>query len=249
MAESLRIATWNLDHASNSKRPIDLQVIQLLRIQPDILVLTETCKEVDLESHGFNSYPCKANEYGKYCSAIYLSQRINFSKRLTTYDETTACCVQANTPLGSMIIYGTIITYHGYKGPMNDSPAWAEHYDAIEKQSDDWRRLGGQVPLIAAGDFNQTRDGSSRTYGTKKGRELLSANLNINHMHCLTTENFGAAGKLKVDPSKGWVRNSIDHICITEGAFRAVRVGAWDHFNEAGLYLSDHNGVFVDIEQ
>ena len=51
----MRVATWNLDHASNSKRAITQQIEQVLRVKPDILVLTETCAEVDLARHGFNS--------------------------------------------------------------------------------------------------------------------------------------------------------------------------------------------------
>jgi hypothetical protein len=248
MTERLRIATWNLDHAANSKRPLELQVKQILSINADILVLTETCKDVDLASHGFKGFTSAPNDYGKFYSAIYLGPRISLQKQLNTYDETTATCIQVNTPLGEMIIYGTIITYHGDKGPNNDSPAWAEHYKAIEDQSKDWKRIGGKVPLFVAGDFNQTRDESARTYGTKKGRELLGIELNTNHLTCLTTVDFGAKGKLKDDPKKGWPRNSVDHICMTDNAFKVVEVGAWDHFNKEGQYLSDHNGVYVDIQ-
>ncbi|MEO8198636.1 MAG: endonuclease/exonuclease/phosphatase family protein, partial [Thermoanaerobaculia bacterium] len=134
----------------------------------------------------------------------------------------------------------------------NASPAWAEHYRAIRDQDLDWGQLlddsGGALPLVVAGDFNQTRDGSLKTYGTALGREMLSTALSRNNLTCLTTENFGAREKLQPDPSKGWPRNNIDHICITENAFRVVQVGAWDHFDLSGRYLSDHNGVFVDIE-
>lgn len=244
----MRIATWNLDHASNSKRPIDLQVHQIQAIKPDVLVLTETCKEVELALHGFTAYSSKPNEYGKFYSTIYLGPNVSFQKQLKTYDEVTATCLQVNTPLGEMIIYGTIIAYHGYKGPNNDSPAWAEHYKAITDHGNDWAKLGNNPPLVIAGDFNQTRDGSSRTYGTKLGRELLSAELSRNHLTCLTTENFGCTGKLKADQKTNWARNNIDHICMTENAFSVVNVDAWDHFNAEGKYLSDHNGVYVDIE-
>jgi len=252
MTEQLRIATWNLDHASNSSRPVELQIKQILNINPDILVLTETCKEVAHGLHSYTCFPCKPNEYGKYYSSIHLGPRVSFSKSLDTYDETTATCVQVNTPLGEMIIYGTIITYHGDKGLNNDSPAWAEHYKAIGDHGNDWERLlldtGWKLPLLVAGDFNQTRDNSSRTYGTKEGRDLLSVELSRNRLSCLTTEDFGGTGKLKPDPSKGWTRNNVDHICMTDKDFRVIQTGAWNHFTESGKYLSDHNGVFVDIE-
>jgi endonuclease/exonuclease/phosphatase family metal-dependent hydrolase len=252
MGERLRIATWNLDHASNDKRPIELQVKQILCIKPDVLILTETCEEVDLTPHEFTCFQSLKNEYGKFYSVVHLSPRIKSPERLTTYDETTAVCVQVNSSLGRMIIYATVIAYHGDLGPKKESPAWVEHYKAIRGQDRDWTKLlrecDGKLPLIVAGDFNQTRDGSSRTYGTRAGRELLGAALSRNHLTCLTTEDFGAKGKLQVDPSKGWARNNVDHICVTDGAFRIVQVGAWDHFTESGQYLSDHNGVYVDIE-
>lgn len=246
-SQSIRISTWNLDHASNSKRPVDLQIEQILRVKPDILVLTETCQEVDLTKHGFTCFPCLTNNYGKFYSAIHIGPRISLSKKLRTYDETTAVCVQVATPVGEMIVYGTIITYHGDKGPNNNSPAWAEHYKAIGDHGNDWARLihdgGGNLPFFVAGDFNQTRDGSSKTYGTKLGRNLLSEELSRNNLTCLTTENF----KLRIDPIKGLARNNVDHICMTRNAFQIVNVGAWDHFNDPGQYLSDHNGVYVEL--
>jgi endonuclease/exonuclease/phosphatase family metal-dependent hydrolase len=254
MDERLRIATWNLEHASNKKPPtiIELQLKQILRIRPDVLILTETCEEVDLAPHGFTCFPSIKNEYGKFSSVVHLGPRIKSPERLTTYDERTAVCVRMNSPLGRMIIYATIITYHGNLGPKKESRAWAKHYEAIRSQDLDWEKLlhdsDGNLPLIVAGDFNQTRDGSSRTYGTKAGRELLGAALSRNNLTCLTTEDFGANGKLQVDPSKGRARNNIDHICITDDTFRVIEVGAWDHFTESGQYLSDHNGVYVDIE-
>ena len=131
----VRIATWNLDHASNGKRPIELQIEQILRINPDILVLTESCQEVDLAMHGFRRFSCAKNEYGKFCSEILIGPRVRLETQLNTFDETTAVCIQVETPVGEMIVYGTIITYHGDQGPNGDSPAWTEHYKAINEVS------------------------------------------------------------------------------------------------------------------
>jgi endonuclease/exonuclease/phosphatase family metal-dependent hydrolase len=55
--------------------------------------------------------------------------------------------------------------------------------------------------------------------------------------------NFRSSGK------KDYPRNNIDHICVTKGAFKITNVGAWDHFEESGIILSDHNGVYVDLAQ
>lgn len=251
MTEQLRIATWNLDHASKGSRPIDLQIKQILSMQPDIVILTETCQKVDLSPYGYSSFQSEPNKYKKYYSVIWLGPRISALKKIDTYDSVMAVAVHADTPSGEMLIYDTIITYHGYKGVDGSSPAWAEHYKAIADQGDDWARLqqnaGGNLPLLVAGDFNQTRDGSSNTYGTETGRNLLSDELTRNNLSCITTENFAATGKLKIDPEKGFARSNVDHICLTNNVFNIKAVGVWDHFTEEGKYLSDHNGVYVDI--
>lgn len=248
----MRIATWNLDHASNGRRPIDLQIQQINKIDPDILVLTETCEDVDLSQYGYEvALPTKKNEYGKYWTAIWSKYQV--TNQPTTYDPETAVCAIIDTPICKILVYSTIIPYRDYTGPNGDSPAWHEHYKAIKDHGDDWEKLlqdsERELPLFVAGDFNQTRDNSSRTYGTRLGRDLLSEEFKRNSLECLTTENFGDKGKLKIDPSKGWARNNIDHICMIDKAFRVIQVGAWDHFTESGIYMSDHNGVYVDIAQ
>lgn len=245
--QTLRIATWNIDHASNSKRPVQRQVEAIMRVAPDILILTETCEQVNLSSYGYSVAYAQPNEYRKYCAAIWSKCPIVCLHK--TCDPVGTVCAQISSHLGDVLIYGTIITYHGDKGPDNNSAAWVEHYKAIEMQGDDWTRLRTQtsLPLILAGDFNQTRDGSSRTYGTAHGRELLTDQLARSRLVCLTTENFGENGKLKADPRKGWARNNIDHICVADNVFKISEVGVWDHFLEDGLYLSDHNGAYVDL--
>jgi endonuclease/exonuclease/phosphatase family metal-dependent hydrolase len=251
MLDHIRIATWNLDHASTSSRPIDLQIAQIRKISPDILILTETCKEVGLSAHGFTGIHSQENSHGKYCSAIHFTNRFTLVETLPTYEPETAVCVRLDGPLGEILVYATIITWRDDKGPDNNSPAWAEHYKAVTQQGDDWERLrhggSGNIRLVVAGDFNQTRDGSKQTYGTRRGREMLGRELARNDLDCLTTENFGETGKLAIDPAKGWARSNIDHICVTAGVFSVLQVGAWDHFIDSRTYLSDHNGVYVDL--
>lgn len=96
---------------------------------------------------------------------------------IPTFDGVTAVCASVETPIGAMTVYGTIITWHGDKGPGKDAPAWSEHYKAITDHGNDWAALiegGSSSPLLVAGDFNQTRDGSERTYGTIRGGQYLS---------------------------------------------------------------------------
>jgi len=248
--KKLRVATWNLDHASNGSRPIELQIKTILDFKPDIIVLTETCEAVDLALHGYQvAYPESKNEYGKYYAAIW--SKFHIGGVFKTTNEVASVCAQITSPIGDMMIYGTIIPYRDYKGRDKSSGAWVEHYKAITDQGNDWGKLlietRRSLPLIVAGDFNQTRDGSQGTYGTNEGRQQLTEMLERNNLCCLTEENFGELGKLKTDHGKKYPRNNIDHICMTKGSFSVAEVGAWDHFTEGGVYLSDHNGVYVDL--
>lgn len=251
----MRLATWNVDHASNSSRPKALQVDQIAQVNPDILVLTETCRELDLSHIGYHSPMYSSqNEYKKHFSAIWT--KFPIVRQIPTYDSETAVCAEIGTPIGNIIVYGTIITWHGDIGSNNESPSpqWFEHHKAIQDHGHDWNTLiQDQIfnqPLIVCGDFNQTRDGS-KAYCSKDGEsiKLLSEQLKRNNLTCVTEEDFGASGKLAIDPNKGYPRSNIDHICMTSAAFDVLHVGAWNHFTESGSYLSDHNGVYVDISK
>jgi hypothetical protein len=246
----MRVATWNLDHASNGSRPVALQIQQILHISPDILVLTETCDQVDLTPYGYTPTQTERNSYAKYCSVIWT--KFPIARSVPTYDPKTAVCAEISTPFGSVIVYGTIITYFGDTGPDGTSPYWHEHHKEIGAQGDDWnkiyRNFYGYLPLLVAGDFNQPRDGSK--YNRSKGGlniKLLDEQLDRNGLECLTTEDFAVAGKVGIDPVKGYARNNIDHICATSGAFVVESVGAWDHFTKDNVFMSDHNGVYVDL--
>lgn len=242
----IRLATWNLDHASNGSRPIQAQIEAITNVGANILVLTETCESVNLSALYPYYEASTTNKYGKNYSAIW--SRWPVVQRIRTYDDETAVCTLLDTPIGNLLIYGTILTYHADKGSQGTSRKWEEHNKEITRQGDDWYRLQSltkDVPMIVAGDFNQTRDGSGK-YCSPNGIQLLDEQLNRNSLFCVTDEDFGKNGKLRPDPIKGCYRHNIDHICITKNQFDIERVGAWDHF--VGSHeLSDHNGVFVDL--
>ena len=225
--------------------------MQILSVAPDILILTETCDEVDLASFGYSSLCTARNCYQKYCSVIWSKYPI--LNAIQTYGTETAVCAVIDTPLGKVIVYGTIITYFGDTGPNRNSPYWYEHHKAISDHGDDWKRIFFdenvcRLPLIVAGDFNQPRDGS-RYNRSKDGLNIsmLDEQLKRNQLICLTTEDFGLTGKLDVDTVKGYVRSNIDHICVTTSAFSVESVGAWNHFTKDNVFMTDHNGVYADL--
>ncbi len=75
---------------------------------------------------------------------------------------------------------------------------------------------------------------------TKRGRELLTQQLDHNNLICVTEEDMVANNKLKT-------RHNIDHICLSKDGFRKVQIMAWEGITEDGIYMSDHNGVCACI--
>jgi len=247
---NFRIATWNLDHASNSGRPKVEQVHKICEINPHLVVLTETCRDVDLTHLGYVGQWSTPNKYGKQYSAIWT--RWPILERVTTCSPELATCAIVTTPFGILAVYGTIFTYRNYKGVRGHLGPWEAHLKDIAVQGDDWQRIRASrnnCPLVVAGDFNQARDGMG-VYKSRRAIEALDNELQRNDLVCATQENFGAVGKLTVDPRLGRYRHNIDHICLPKAGFRVNRVDAWDGFllgTDPLVRLSDHNGVYIDV--
>lgn len=247
---SLRIATWNLDQPKR-KRLIPEQIEVIAKISADIIVLTETCPEVDLSSMGYSgisSPPYLVEKKERNSSAIWSKWPIECV--INTDDDDNTTCAKITSPFGSLLVYGTILTYHGDKGLDGNSKPWVEHDNEIERQGNDWHRiqeLFKRVPLIVAGDLNQARDGVGR-YHSPDGIAHLDKQLRRNNLAPLTDEDFGKKCKLTVSPwsKTGDYRHNVDHICVTLGRFEVQQVDAWDHFTTS-QELTDHNGVFVDL--
>lgn len=130
--------------------------------------------------------------------------------------------------------------------------AWEYHEKDLYDQTQNWLELIKEnegLPLIVAGDFNQTRF-KNIGYGTKKVRELLTQILQKLEITCITEIDFSESYLTK-DPKKGKIRNNIDHICMSNilmSKLNNYHVGAWNHFTEDGKYMSDHNGVYFNFE-
>lgn len=248
----MKIATWNLDHASNSSRPISAQIEQIKSIDADVWVLTETSEKVDLHELGYVCVtPHTKNQYKKYWSTIWTRWQIK--AQIDCYDNETAVCALIQSPTGDLYaVYGTIITWKNDPGKVEGqrSPPWAEHDKSIAEHGADWKRIRDLypgIPFIVAGDFNQTRDGASRGYHSPNGISLLNDELAKNDLECITDDDFGLKGELKSDPrNHDLYRHNVDHICISRSGFGKQKVGVWDHFNGT-TYWSDHNGVFAEL--
>lgn len=142
-----------------------------------------------------------------------------------------------------MILYGTVIPYANYKGTSGTAKRWEAHRLSIQQHHEDWLRIQKQFPnhlMCIAGDFNQSRD-ESGWYEDRQAVEMLSAALQDLSLICVTEENFRH--------TKGLSRSTIDHICVSKSLEPLVTVSVWEGRTPDNENMSDHNGVFVDIQQ
>lgn len=242
----MRIVNWNVERPAINSLKNAIRVKHLLDLRPDLVVLTETSTAVDLGPDFIGLFtepsPRKPRD-GEAVAAIWMRKSsLALIDRIETSDPREAVCVELDAHDYRLIVYGSIIPYHGAKGGDRKSSLWQEHKTAIEWHHRDWMELRKAFPdhqLIAAGDYNQSRDGVGQ-YGTIEVRRMLSAALDDARLICVTEADFVA--------SAGLSRRNIDHVCLSTDLASAVAdVKAWEG-TVAGKQLSDHNGITVELD-
>ncbi|MGV0024057.1 endonuclease/exonuclease/phosphatase family protein [Phormidesmis priestleyi] len=244
----LTIATWNLQKLtprSWSRKDSIKQKIQ--EINADIWVFTEVRYGAELAAEFLPNYSVTTSqEYGSRNADVMICSRFPHQKislEFQTYE--TACVLvklDSNHPL---IVYGTIIPYKnfGVVSPTklsDDQPyvaVWEKHREAVLHQGNDWETLTQKYPnhaLCVAGDFNQSRNGTG-WYSTPEVEDLLTKELDRNHLICITEKDFVLTN-----------RQNIDHICISRDFAKDHQVSAWENFTDT-VTMSDHNGVMAEF--
>ena len=248
----LTIATWNLQKLTpgSKKERKDPIKQKIQEINADIWIFTEVIRGNQLAadllpdyhvttSQEYKSIKAKGNADVMICSR-FPHQEIRLESQ--TYE--TACVSLEVDSNRSLIVYGTIIPYKNYKVVSLKNLAlgqphialWDEHKAAIAHQGNDWETLSQKYPnhaLCVAGDFNQSRNNSG-WYSIPEVEDLLTEQLDRSHLECITTKDFA----LK--------RQTVSHICISQGFAEIDRVSAWGNF--AGeIEMSDHNGVVAEL--
>lgn len=216
---------------------------KIREVNADLWILTETSSAISIE--GYDSQPsgheADFHTPGENYSTIW--SRWPILRRVETFDPSFTVCAEIGTPVGPMIVYGTIITYANDRGENGKARRWEEHRKSIQEHAADWRRLRKIFPnhlFCIAGDFNQSRDGSG-WYEDADSVNKLSAALERNQLVCVTEEDLRAKGILQS-------RASIDHICLSRSlAGKVVSLDAWEGTTDDGCRMSDHNGVAVDV--
>lgn len=251
----MRIATWNVERPKSNTAPRSQRVLNKIQeIAADIWILTETHDAINpgpdyyvASSLNVPNAPILHAE-GEHKTTIW--SRWPIIEYWETATPLRAACVVIETPLGALVVYGTVIPYQKARWPYGTPRDWDAHYAAIATQGADWSRLRRKYPahgLCVAGDLNQTRTGRL-WYGSKWGRALLDLALRENKLVGVTQADFSAAEVLSPE-DQALLTVCIDHICLDHRwAGFVQRVGIWPKHTAAGENLSDHNGVFVDLK-
>lgn len=245
----MRIGTWNVEYAAGyelNKRRLDV----LKEKSADIWVLTETHDDLDLAPthRAVNSLqrpvrPGRDVRLGSRWVTIW--SRFPILQPLPVRDEERTAAALLDTPLGAMIVFGTVFPWHSDRGghPSDiDIVNWAEHYRVIDEQAKEWdafRRDHPGVALCVAGDLNMNL-GGPHWYGTARGRSALNVAIERNELVCATEYSRLPQNILKHSP--------IDHVLISESIAAGSRVAeAWEGSEPGGVRLSDHSGLVVDL--
>ncbi|MGB0849551.1 MAG: endonuclease/exonuclease/phosphatase family protein [Thiolinea sp.] len=230
---SLRIGTWNVERPSvrGWKRPLRNPVImeQIRSVNADIWVLTETHEVIIPGEDYASASTLQSPHYPEGERSATIWSRYPIIRQLETFDPYTAVCVEIKSPIGNLLVYGSIITYANDKGSKGNARMWEEHYKSILAHEADWGKLRTEnLPICCAGDFNETLN-DSRWYGTKKGRRMLEQALQTNHLECLTKDY------------------RIDHICISQDWVSATDIFQWEPPLFSDKPVSDHWGYHCDL--
>lgn len=257
MNHTLTIATWNLDRAAATPN-VRTQAMheQIDGVNADIWVLTETHERFELAGYKPLSTPATACQpAGRRTTMLWvredwamqaipvfpdLSEREEPARTWPSFtvssrDTVPAVCAIVETPGGKVLVYGTVITYAGDRGPWGTARYHQEQLRSTKAHHSDWRRLREahpELPFIVAGDFDATCD--ARNYPAEDTCNALRTAIAENRLICLT--------------KKHW----IDHICISAQHYGSsdVRVFHPTYFSpwsNKTVTVSDHHCVAATI--
>ncbi len=161
-------------------------------------------------------------------------------------DPNRSVCVEVETPIGGLVVYGTVLPWLGDKRfePLRGAAALASE---LAKQASDWRRIRAESShcgFCVAGDFNQDLS-ETHYYGSAAGRVALRKTLQDNGLVCLT-----AGGLDRIHELTEGRCSAIDHICLGESWAPRFRGSSsvWPLECERTRSLSDHFGVWVELQ-
>ncbi|MCD7811641.1 MAG: hypothetical protein LUG91_07300 [Ruminococcus sp.] len=224
----MKIATWNVERLEHRSK-LDSIITACQREDADILVMTEADERIRLSGYLFcySTMPPLDHELPPYPMPVHYAPTerrvIIYSKypcvrQYSTYDDTTAVCVEFETEYGNLLVYGSIIGIHGHRKPF--------FMDALHGQMTDLRKLTAEGhPICFLGDYNCSF--ADNYYPSNTGKTAILDCFAEIDMSLLTAYRSECIDHIAV--SKRFIGNSMPS--ITE----------WNLDKQ----LSDHKGIAV----
>lgn len=108
----MKIAAWNIERLKH-RRELDKILSICEQIQADILVLTETDKQIrpnyQYEFHTQPPVEVSPQYYKSTENRVSVFTNYKCIRQHLTYDKYTSLCVELETEKGNLLVYGTIL--------------------------------------------------------------------------------------------------------------------------------------------
>ena len=252
---TLTIATWNLIRPAATPNVRNEAILaQIQAVNADIWVLTETNEYFELPGYDNLATPTTSHRRRGERTTMIWSRwplqgiavfpdlpehedppRTSPSYTVSSRDTSPAVCALVATPAGPLVVYGTVITYFGDRGPWGTTPHHQEQLRATTAHHRDWSRLREaypDIPFIVAGDFDATCD--TRNSPTEEICTALRAAIAESRLICLSKAHW------------------IDHICVSAEhcgssdvhIFHPTYVSPWSNKT---VTVSDHHCVVATL--
>lgn len=240
---TIKIATWNLERPASRQSARGHAIRSTIEgVGADILVLTETRTSLTLTPKYFSvhsePHPDRRPDTDERWASVW-------SRWPTTvlWQDAWSATTLVDSPHGEILVHGVVLPYMNEPGPAGlRVPGWSRFMEELVHQEKQWMRIRAQfpaIPLVVAGDLNQSLDGSS-WYGSRQTRQALRRAVDVAGLKCLTGEDVVACRKLR--------RNHlVDHILATDELLVVEGISCWEPTTSDGLRMSDHPGVAVRL--
>lgn len=219
----MRIATWNIERLKHIAQMDEICAL-LDKENADILVLTETdtriCPKSKYCFHTLSLAESQPDFYGKTENRVSIYTNYPCVTQMETYDNYTTICIELETELGNLIVYGTIMGIFGNREKSFQT-------DLIKQMEDIRKFTADGRNICVIGDYNLSFGDSY--YYTKLGRNMVNDSFNHCGIRILTRDRS----------------ECIDHIAISESFVHGkdILIDEWNQDKK----FSDHKGIAVEI--
>ena len=220
----MRIATWNIERLKHKSDILLINSI-LVELKADILVLTETDNQIAPANYKFcvptpKLIEIQPDNYLESENRITIYTNYEIIRQHETYDKYTSLCVELETELGAIIVYGTIIGIFGNRN--------RNFNNDLSQQINDYQKLSKEKNFCLIGDYNISF--ADNYYFTHNGRNELNKVFKECELKLLTRD----------------ISECIDNIAISEN-FTTTLVTEISEWN-LDKKLSDHKGIYVELK-